>query len=371
MNKAWFRASVASIFLILVVLFGCESRYSMHELVAIDNHGADRHDIYISFLLDQIDSDPRASANYIKLARIYKQRERSVKAMLLLQRASRATKQDISVMLELGKLYLEAGDAESLSAVLQAVSKVAGEQVDFLKLSAGYSLLRKDYVDAIFFANRAMLLNPYDDESNYFLASAKLINKDSIGAYQSFQEAYSLKQSDKNFAKLYEMSLALKRFGEARKYLMEFERENEALDCCYFWGSYYNRISQKDSARTALLNCAEERFSENRIPLELARAYYPGKTDSVLFYLDHFLSEKPDNMAAIILKAKALERNGFYAQSRTCYETAIKIDSTSALALDGLNNLERKVAYLRLIKRKESVRRDLDTLKSLNSKEIN
>lgn len=357
--------------LTFVLLYGCESKYSMHEVVEIDNRGANLHDTYIRFLQDQIDSDPGVSENYIKLTSIYKEQERSDKAMLLLQRASRETKQDLSIMLELGKLYLEAGDVESLSAVLKSVRMEAGDNMDFLKLSAGYSLLRKDYTNAIFFANRAMLVNPYDDENTYFLASAKLINKDSISAYQSFVEAYNLKQSNKNFAKMYEMSLALKRFGEAKKYLVGFKHENEAVDCCYFWGSYYNSISQKDSAKTVLLNCDEARFSENRIPLELARAYFPRQIDSVLFYVDHFLKEKPNNVQGLVLKAKALERTGFYTESRTYYESAIKIDSTSTLALDGLNNLERKVAYLRLVKRKESVQRELDTFKPLNSKEIN
>lgn len=371
MNNVLLRDSAASIMLILVLLFGCESKYSMHEVVEIDNQGEALQDTYIRFLQDQIDSDPDVSENYIKLTSIYSEQGKSDKALLLLQRASRETNQDIGIMLELGKLYLEAGDVGSLSAVLKSIRKQADENMDFLKLSAGYSLIKKDYTNAIFFANRAMLINPYDHENIYFLASAKLMNKDSISAYQSFIEAYNLKQSNKNFAKMYEMSLALGRFEEAKKYLMEFEQANTEIDFCYFWGTYYNGISEKDSAKSVLLKCDESRFSENRVALELARAYYPNQIDSVLFYLDNFLKEKPDNVPGLVLKAKALERIGFYTESRTLYETAIKIDSTSTLALNGLNILERKVAYLRLVKRKESVQKELDTFKPLNSKEIN
>jgi tetratricopeptide (TPR) repeat protein len=371
MNKELLQNTAPLLMLLLVFLFGCEAKYSIHEVVDINNQGAALQDTYILFLQDQIESDPKVIENYIKLTSIYKEQDRNEKALLLLQRASRETDQEISIMLELGKLYLEAGDVENLSVVLKSIRKQAEENMEFLKLSAGYALLRKDYTNAIFFANRAILINPYDDENIYMMASAKLINKDSLSAYQSFKEAYELKQSGKNFVKMYELSLALKKTNEAKHYLRDFEQTNKELDCCYFWGGYYNAIAQKDSARTILLNCSDSQFSGNSVKLELAKSYYPNDIDSVLYHLNNFLTKAPQNIPGIVLKAKALEQTGFYTESRQLYESAIKIDSTSTLALNGLNNLERKVAYLRLVKRKENVKRELDTFKPLNSKEIN
>jgi tetratricopeptide (TPR) repeat protein len=73
----------------------------------------------------------------------------------------------------------------------------------------------------------------------------------------------------------------------------------------------------------------------------------------------------------MVLKAKTLERLSNYEQAKNIYQSAIELDSTSTLAIEGLNNLERKVAYLRLVKRKESVQKDLEILKPLNSKTIN
>lgn len=371
MNTISARILAGFLIFFLTLLFGCESKYSIHEIVDISNQGTALQDTYIRFLQDQIESDPKVSENYIKLTSIYKEQGRSDKAILLLQRAARETDQEFSIMLELGKLYLAAGDVENLSVVLKAIRSQAEESMEFLKLSAGYALLRKDYTNAIFFANRAMLINPYDDENTYIMASAKLINRDSISAYQSFKEAYELKQSEKNFTKMYEMSLALKKTKEAKNYLIDFEQKNKEFDYCYFWGGYYNAIAQKDSAKSVLLNCNDSQLSENRVNLELAKSYYPNDIDSVLFYLNNFLADTPQDIAGIVLKAKALEQRGFYTESRLLYESAIKIDSTSILALNGLNNLERKVAYLRLVERKESVKRDLDTFKPLNSKEIN
>ena len=112
-------------------------------------------------------------------------------------------------------------------------------------------------------------------------------------------------------------------------------------------------------------------YTEGRINYELARSFYPQETDSVLHYINQFIEEKPNDLRGLVLKAKALENIKYYTEARKLYQAAIKIDSTATLAIDGLDNLERKVAYLRLVKRKESIQRDLEILKPLNSKEIN
>jgi hypothetical protein len=72
-----------------------------------------------------------------------------------------------------------------------------------------------------------------------------------------------------------------------------------------------------------------------------------------------------------VLKAKSLEKKYQYSTAQNIYILALEIDSTSILARKGLDNLERKVAYLRLQKRKREVQRQAETLKSLDSKEIN
>jgi tetratricopeptide (TPR) repeat protein len=107
------------------------------------------------------------------------------------------------------------------------------------------------------------------------------------------------------------------------------------------------------------------------VSYEIAKSFYPEQVDSVLLYTDEALSLQPRYLQALVLKAKVLDRQGNLEQARSFYESAIQIDSTYTIALQGLDNLERKVAYLRLVKRKENVQRDLELFKPLNSKKIN
>jgi hypothetical protein len=357
--------------IILVIIYGCKPEHSQHEIINVDREPQDLTNIYITYLKEQIETDPEVSDNYIKLASIYEKQSRKELALTLLQKASRQTHNETRILLELGKLYLENQEIEKLSEILKTIRQNDPENIDFLKLSAGYALLRKDYTNAIFFANRALLSNPYDDESIYLLASAKLINNDSLTALQHFEEAYQLKSSGNNFSGLFHLSLALDLKEEARDYLIEFEKANQDTDCCYFWGAYFNVIDQKDSARSILRNCEEEKYSDDRINYELAKTFNLSTTDSVLHYINLYLEDQPESIPGLVFKAKSLERISYYTEARRLYEHAIKIDSTSRLATQGLDKLERKVAYLRLIRRKESVQKDLELFKPLNSKEIN
>ena len=83
------------------------------------------------------------------------------------------------------------------------------------------------------------------------------------------------------------------------------------------------------------------------------------------------MNSNPAGTSAHILKARTLEKINYVTDAKNLYLSALEIDSTSILAIKGLDNLERKVAYLRLVKRKEDIQRQVETLKPLIIKEIN
>jgi tetratricopeptide (TPR) repeat protein len=354
-----------------MLLAACEQEQGSHEIVDLKNTAKASEDVYIEYLLEEIDDSPDVSANYIKLTELYENQQKSTEKRRLLLKARRETNEDPEILVALGKIYLENNDAEELSPILRSIQEKDPENLGFLKLSAGYALLKNDYENAVFFANRGLLINPYDDECVYLLGEAKLMGKDSLSALEIFREAYALQNSRKNFDKVFETAVALKEAEEARTYLEKFEQHMPELETCYYWGMYYNRINQKDSARMVLSGCRPEAPRSVVVDFELARTYYPSQPDSVFYYLDRYLKTSPEDVQALVLKAKTLENMKYYTDARKIFQLAIKIDSTSTLAREGLNNLDRKVAYLRLKQRKENVKKEFESLKPLNSKEIN
>jgi len=367
------RPCICVFFLLSVFAFtGCEQKNGMHELVHFDDVNKASEEVYIRFLTEEIERYPETEETYIKLAKIYEQHNNLNKAIRLLQDAEKENPESLDILINLSSYYLAQEKIEELSRTLNKIRIIAPDNMDFLKLSAGYALLLKDFTNAIFFANRAMLANPYDDENYFLRGSAQLINKDSLNALNSFEEAYKLKNSYKNFSKVFDVSLAIGDHYKAREYLEEFSIKNPSERFCYQWGAYYNDIGDKDVAKQILLNCMEEKPDEERINYELGKIYYNvNNIDSTLFYLNLYLDTNPKGTGAYVLKAKTLEKISYYTDARNLFNTALKIDSTSTLAIQGLQNLERKVAYLRLVNRKEEIQREVESLKPLKSKVIN
>ena len=219
---------------------------------------------------------------------------------------------------------------------------------------------------------RAILVNPYDDENHFLRGCAQLIHKDSINALLSFEEAYNLKNSYKNFTGVFDVNLALGNLTKASEYLDEVRDYKTDQELCYELGAYFNASGEKDTSKAILLKCLLNNTSEPRIDFELAKIYYDeNNIDSTLYFINQYLNTLPEGTSAHVLKARTLEKLNYYTEAKKLYISALEIDSTSVLASNGLDNLERKVAYLRLVKRKEEVQRQVETLKPLNSKEIN
>ncbi len=361
------------IFLLFPLFFisNCKPKDGIHKIVHPEDHGRASDEIYIRFLSEQIDRYPEEKDNYIKLAHIYSNQGEVTKAKHLLQKAKEENVDNIDILLNLSALYLLEEDIQSLSSTLKKIREINPDNVEFLRLSAGYALLLRDYTNAIFFANRAMLANPYDDENYSLRGRAQLINRDSLSALISFEEAYMLKNSYKNFAEKFELVLALGDHGRAKVFIDEYLMKNPEQQLCYEWGAYYNEVGNRDTANLILTKCLSDKPEEPRVNYELAKIHYHEyNTDSTLLYLDRYLELDPRAIDGYVLKAKTMERINHFTEARNLYNTALEVDSTSLLASKGLDNLDRKVAYLRLVQRKEEVQKQVEKLKPLNSKEL-
>lgn len=361
------------VFIILVVtgIFSCNQKSGLHQVVNISEQNITSDEVYVEYLTEQIDRFPRAEDNYLKLAEIYVGSERTSSAIAILMQASNRVRDNLNVLIELGNLYMDSGNANALSATLDEIREIDPEHMEFLKLSAGYALLQKDYNNSLFYSNRAMLANPYDDENYYLRGSAQMIYKDSLSALQSFMDAYRLKDRPRYFTEIFNISMATNNYDIAFQYLSDYSDRYPDSELCLQWASYYRSINRTDTTKYILRNCLSHRPDEASTYIELANAYYNDRLDSSMYYVEQYLRMKSDAADGMVLKARILERRYSYSEARKFYLMAIEMDSTYTLAQNGLANLNRKVAYLRLIRRREENQRQTETLSPLNSKEIN
>ncbi len=365
MKTGWFSV------LIFIAFLGCRPESGVYKQAPLNADLMPDDAMLITYLEAQIEEYPEEEDNYIKLAEIYRKQHNDEKALDVLKKGQRFIPENADLLINLASLYLDTKDKENLSATLKTISKLAPDDIKFLKLSSGYSLLLKDFNNALFFANRAILANQYDDEGYFLRGQAYLLNKDSLTALESLEEAWQLKKSMKIFDAALDLSLALRQHVRAKRYLSEVKRANPHEKFCFYEGKFLNETKQLDSAKAVLTRCLRTDPDEIRVNFELARNYYrSGDPDSALTFIDNYLNSMPDDVEVLLFKARILSSQNQYTAALDIYQKVMEVDSTSTAANTGIKNMQRRLERIRVLRRKENVKKQIEEFKKIETKPV-
>jgi len=364
------RLYVVGIFTVMIIA-SCGHRHASYEIVELPESQKNQGELFIPYLKEQISRQPNEPSNYLKLARIYLDQNKPDEAKTLLQNGNSHQEKNLEILAMLSNIYLNEKDTTSLRANVSRMRKLDPEYDGTLILSAEYGLLAHQPDNAIYYSNRAILKNPYNDHCRLLLGKAYLMKKDSASALHNFQQAFSMHNTYENFSNLFSLSLATGQFEQARALIAEFGSEETSPPINLERAMYYNAVNEYDSARVSLDKCRIESSDENAALFEWAKYYYATKNDSAMQTLNQYLYHFPEDTRAMILKARMKSADGATMDAIDLYKSVLLSDSTSAIARTELEILERKVAYLRLIKRKDETQKQLEIIKPLGAKQIN
>jgi tetratricopeptide (TPR) repeat protein len=358
-------------FFVIIIVANCGHRQASYEIVELPVNHINQDEIFIPYLRQQISRQPNEPSNYLKLAGIYLNQSKFNEAKALLQNANSRQENNLEILAMLSKIYLSEKDTSSLRANVSRMRKLDPEYDGTLIFSAEYGLLTQQPDNAIYYANRAILKNPYNDNCRILLGKAYLMKRDSTTALQNFHQAFSMHSSNENFSNLFSLLLATGQFEESKALIAEFESEETSAQTCLEQAMYFNAVQQYDSARLSLDICRIEIPDEKTALFEWAKYYFATKNDSALQTVNLYLYHYPEDTRAIILKARMKSAAGATMEAIDLYTLALLSDSSSVIARTELENLEGKVAYLRLVKRKDETQKQLEIIKPLGAKQIN
>ena len=357
--------------LVILLITNCGPRRASFEIVELPAKQNNQAELFIPYLKQQIEHQPKEPSNYLKLAGIYIQQNKITEAKALLENAQSIQSKNVEILATLSKIYLNEGDTLSLRNSVSRLRKLDPEFELTLVLSAEYALLVNEPNNVIYYANRAILKNPYNDNCRTLLGKAYLIKRDSSNALQNFEQAYAMHSTYQNFSSLFSLVLSLEQLEAARSLISGYEMDGLSHTACLEWSMYYNEIHLYDSARLFLDKCKNEFPEQTKSLLEWTNYYYGTKNDSALQTLNLYLYHNPKDLKALILKARIKSESGDTREAIDLYKSVLLSDSTITIARTELDNLERKVAYLRLVQRKDETQKQLDMIKPLGTKQIN
>ncbi|MEM9390155.1 MAG: tetratricopeptide repeat protein [Bacteroidota bacterium] len=219
--------------------------------------------------------------------------------------------------------------------------------------------------------NRLLKLDD-GDEAHILAGETLLALNDSAAAFAQFNTALKIsKTNEKALYGLKQIHLGRGEFAEAETILDQLmalvpSRTSFILE-------KVDLLKNRESIDTAriLISGVFQRDSSDQILTELAGLeYLSGNYDSTLFYLDKL--ENKNNTSALLLNARALDKNKDYIKSRAIYESILLQDSTNNIAQSELATLKGKMAYLQRIAREQAT---LDSIRNspppvLNRREL-
>ncbi len=258
-----------------------------------------------------------------------------------------------SILLYATQFYLEKGQLKKAALYHEQAFQVGASNAKYYHLASGLKIARGELDAAIDDLNKAILLNPGNHD--FYLTKGLLYQKlnDSQSALNAIEKAYSINPNDEEvfqeLAKLYRST------GQDSLYLelLGTKVENNPIDP--YVTNYTKALVNVGAYQTA------KTFIKNAINLDsskwvswstlLSEAYITeGHKDSAVYLAKNMLEVDSALYFPNIVLGRIYNDWGYFNASINYYSQAIKIDSTNQIAVDELNNVYQKIAYLRKIR---------------------
>ncbi|MEM6524439.1 MAG: tetratricopeptide repeat protein [Bacteroidota bacterium] len=201
--------------------------------------------------------------------------------------------------------------------------------------------------------NRLLKLDD-GDEALILAGETLLALKDSSEALKQFNQALEVNAAnEKALNGIKDIYYGQEKFDKAEAIVDQLIELNDISQDLLL--EKVNLLAARDELDTAKLLLKQWFRSDSSVSVIRALAeleYGLRNYDSTLFYLSK-MNPKNDNQL-LLLKARALDKNRDFVESRSIYESILAIDSTNEIARNELTTLRGKMSYLQRIAREQA-----------------
>ncbi|MEM8566969.1 MAG: tetratricopeptide repeat protein [Bacteroidota bacterium] len=201
--------------------------------------------------------------------------------------------------------------------------------------------------------NRLLKLDD-GDEALILAGETLLALKDSSEALKQFNQALEVNAAnEKALNGIKDIYYGQEKFDKAEAIVDQLIELNDISQDLLL--EKVNLLAARDELDTAKLLLKQWFRSDSSVSVIRALAeleYGLRNYDSTLFYLSK-MNPKNDNQF-LLLKARALDKNRDFVESRSIYESILALDSTNEIARNELTTLRGKMSYLQRIAREQA-----------------
>ncbi|QSE96653.1 tetratricopeptide repeat protein [Fulvivirga lutea] len=340
------------ILIALILLCGCK-RHSRHSMVSIETEASEND--ALAYLDEMIESGEANQLTYFKRAEVNLKLNNYSRALIDVQKSLELdpTYQE-SYLLQSQILFNKGDIQQSINSALQAEQRGLRNYELYKLLAINY--LKLNEADNAEKAIQRLLDFNYSAENLSLKGDIYLSLKDTATAISSYTKAIDVSpELPRPYESLYQI-YKYKNPTLAERYISSYLNKNDDNQSFLLLQAdiYANRKSY-DSAISIYKNLKEVVDTSSVLLNNMSLYYYQlNQYDTALMLAKNsLLSDSITNREAQLLVARSLDNLREYNESKLYYEALVKYDSTDAIALDELDKLNRKIAYLWRLQQQE------------------
>lgn len=332
-------------FFVFISLAAC-SRYSKHEILQADDSN-NAKDILV-YLDELIKKDKTNYQIFFQRAKIYYDLKQYKKALEDIQKSLELNPTNEASYLLLAQVYQnQSSIKKSIGAALQAEQR-GFRNYELYKLLALNYLKMGDAENAEKSIDRLLDFN-LTAENLSLKGDIYLELKDTTNAVKSYVSALKLNnQTSRPYRSIYSI-YEISRPDYAEEFLDLYLKVNpDYSSFLVLKGEMLLKRNEYDSAINYFTLANYKAFKDFQLLNKVASAYYNLENyDTAFIEVNESLKlDSVNNRDAKLLAARSLDKLRDYNLAKVYYEAIVKSDSTDVIALDELDKLNRKVAYL-------------------------
>lgn len=365
------RQFIYIIFLTLVV--SCVGKFGKDEVHSYHSEEELSLSKRASYLQSEIRNHPEVIENYLALADIKISEDKLVEAKNLLKLVYGRDPQNPRVVSGLASCYIADREFNKALALMRLASERGVKSLAIYKNMAKAYYFSGKFKLAEYYLNRALQLEKNDWELNYLKGEIAQIENDTTVAFRYYEKAYELYPSDTVFNKMFDFAMARGNMKRSSRYISKnYIKHPGSPDLMYRAGNYYRVRGKVDTSYYLYRQLMSLEPGRVRSYNGLANSFYAqGKYDSALLYAGQALAMDSTAIYSHLIKARALVKRYHYKDAFQEYEHILVMDSTYTIARDELEKLNKKIAYLRSLKKYKESQEELNMIKPLKPKTLN
>ena len=355
--------------LLIFMLISCRKKFGQDGVVEyqgqtfIDNNKVEQ------YLEEEINKNPDVAENYIKLFDLKQREGKPVEATNLINEALKKLPHNDKVLSTYASWKLNNREPREALKILEDSRDPEELSPQLLKLFALTHLVLRDFPRSLDFVNKALTIDKNDWQLHYIKADNYLQLHDTTEAIDHFKDAFQLHPIDSTFNKLFSIAMARSDKRLASQYLQQYHQLRPDDKIWLLRSAIYFRSENKmDTSNSLLREYLQFNPQSSEAHAELAHNFLViGQYDSTIFYSDRAISFDDRESQARLLKSMALDKQYKYAEAKSEIEALLERDSINTNALEELDKLNKKIAYLREMKRIDEQRKDIESLKPIKN----